>query len=217
MRTVFALFNFKSSDLAAEERNYIEYHVQLARQLPGLRQYIIGRLHGPGDQPPPYYRAATLSFDSNDAKRSAMHDSPVAKRLAADGDAHMSSTRWLELESEIIVPFTTKQPGRDYFVMAAEFDLKLDGLDLAAAENRYVDHHTYLARRLPGLRHYLIGRLMPVAGAPPERLRMAALVFDDSEALKVAYRSPVGRDLAKDEEATITNARVYRVDATAQI
>jgi hypothetical protein len=50
MRTVFALFNFKSSDFAAEERNYIEYHVQLARQLPGLRQYIIGRLRGPAGQ-----------------------------------------------------------------------------------------------------------------------------------------------------------------------
>jgi uncharacterized protein (TIGR02118 family) len=217
MRTVFALFNFKSSDLAAEERNYIEYHVQLARQLPGLRQYIIGRLRGPAGQPPPYYRAATLSFDSNEAKRSAMRDSPVAKPLAVDGDAHMSGTRWLELESEIIVPFTTKQPGKDYFVMAAEFDLKLEELDLAVAEKRYLDHHTYLARRLPGLRHYLIGRLMPVAGAPPERLRMAALVFDDFEALKAAYRSPVGRELAKDEEATITNARVYRIDATVQI
>ena len=193
MRTVFALFNFKSSDLATEERNYIEYHVQLARELPGLRQYIIGRLRGAAGQPPAYYRAATLSFDSNDAKRNAMRDSPVAKPLAADGDAHMSGTRWLELESEIIVPFTVKQPGKD-FVMAAEFDLKLDGLDLAAAEKRYLDHHTSLARRLPGLRHYLIGRLMPVAGAPAERLRMAALVFDDFEALKAAYRSPVGRD-----------------------
>jgi uncharacterized protein (TIGR02118 family) len=217
MRTVFALFNFKSSDLAAEEHNYIKYHVQLARQLPGLRQYIIGRVRGPAGQPPPYYRAATLSFDSNEAKRSAMRDSPVAKPLATDGDAHMSGTRWLELESEIIVPFTTKEPGKDYFVMAAEFDLKLEELDLAVAEKRYIEHHTHLARRLPGLRHYLIGRLMPVAGAPPERLRMAALVFDDSEALKVAYRSPVGRDLAKDEEATITNACVYRMDATVQI
>jgi uncharacterized protein (TIGR02118 family) len=92
MHTVFALFNFKSSDLAAEENNYIEHHVQLARQLPGLRQYIIGRVRGPAGQPAPYYRAATLSFDSNDAKRSAMRDSPVAKPLAADGNAYMSDT-----------------------------------------------------------------------------------------------------------------------------
>ncbi|HXZ87886.1 MAG TPA: EthD family reductase [Candidatus Binataceae bacterium] len=217
MRTVFALFNFKSSDLAAEERNYIEHHVQLARQLPGLRQYLTGRLRSPAGQQPPYYRAATLSFDSNEAKRTAMRDSPVAKPLAADGDAHMSGTRWLELESEIIVPFATKQPGKGYFMMAAEFDLKLEGLDLAAAEKRYLDHHTHLARCLPGLRHYLIGRLMPVAGAQPERLRMALLVFDDAEGLRAAYRSPVGRELAKDEEATITNARVYRIDATVQI
>lgn len=217
MRTVFALFNFRSSDLAAEERNYIEHHVHLARQLPGLRQYITGRLRSPAGQQPPFYRAAMLNFDSNDAKRTAMRDSPVAKPLAADGDAHMSDTRWLELESEIIVPFTAKQPGKNYFMMAAEFDLKLDGIDLEAAEKRYLDHHTHLARRLPDLRHYLIGRLMPAAGARPERLRMAILVFDDAEALKAAYRSPVGRELAKDEEATITNARVYRIDATVQV
>jgi hypothetical protein len=48
-------------------------------------------------------------------------------------------------------------------------------------------------------------------------LAHGGLVFDDSEVLKAAYRSPVGRDLAKDEEATITNACVYRMDATVQI
>jgi uncharacterized protein (TIGR02118 family) len=217
MRTVFAMFNFKSSDLAAEESNYAENHVRLARQLPGLRQYITGRLRAPTGKQPPYFRAATLSFDTNEAKRSAMRDAPVAKPLAADGEAHMSGTRWLEFESEIIVPFAARQPGRDYFMMAAEFDLTLNGLDVAAAEKRYLEHHTQLARRLPGLRHYLVGRLMPVAGSPPDRLRMALLVFDNADELKAAYRSPAGVELVKDEEATIANARLYRLDATVQV
>jgi uncharacterized protein (TIGR02118 family) len=217
MRTVFALFNFKSSDLAAEEKNYADNHVRLARQLPGLRQYITGRLRGPAGQQPSYYRAATLSFDNNDAKRTAMRDSAVAKPLVADGEAHMSETRWMEFESEIVVPFTTKQSGKECFIMAAEFDLKLNGLDAAAAEKRYLEHHTQLARRLPDLRHYIVGRLMPVAGTQPERARMAFLVFDNADAFKSAYRSPAGFDLAKDEESTVTNARVYRLDATVQI
>jgi uncharacterized protein (TIGR02118 family) len=217
MRTVFAMFNFKSSDLAAEEKNYADNHVRLAKELPGLRQYITGRFRAPTGKQPPHYRAATLTFDHNDAKRSAMRDSPVAKPLAADGEAHMSDTRWLEFESEVIVPFTTKQPGEDYFIMAAEFDLKLDGLDAAGAEKRYLDHHTHLARRLPDLRHYMIGRLMPAAGSQPDRQRMALLVFDHADALKAAYRSPAGVELAKDEDATIVNARVYRLDARVQI
>ena len=217
MRTVLAMFNFKSSDIVAEEKNYADNHVRLARQLPGLQQYITGRLRGPAGEQAPYYRAATLSFENNDAKRAAMRDSAVAKPLAADGDAHMSGTRWMEFESEVIVPFVTKKPGKEFFIMAAEFDLKLDGLDAAAAEKRYLDHHTHLARRLPELRHYMIGRLVPAAGAQPERSRMAFLVFDNSDAFRAGYRSPAGLELARDEEATVTNARVYRIDATVQV
>jgi uncharacterized protein (TIGR02118 family) len=217
MRTVFAGFSYKSADLAAEEKNYLENHVRLARELPGLRRYITGRMRAPAGRQPPFFRAATLTFDSNNEKRTAMRDSSVAQPLIDDSEAHLTGTSWHEVESEVIVPFTAAQPGKDCFMMAAEFDLRLDGGDLAAADKCYLDHHTHLARRLPGLRHYLIGRLAEVGKKKPDRYRMAMLVFDDVEALKVAYRSPVGQELAKDEEATIANARVYRIDATVQV
>jgi len=223
MRTIFAAFDFKSGDLADEENNYLENHVRLAKELPGLRQYITGRLRAPAGTTPPHYRAATLSFDDAEALAAAVRKSPVAKPLAADGAAHITNTRWLELDSEVIVPFVSKQSGKDYFMMAAHFDLKLTGGDLAAAEQRYLGHHTFLARRLPGLRHYLIGRFVPPVGmrpdlAPPsDRLRMAMLVFDDIETLRAAYRSPAGEELARDEQETIANARVYRIDATVQV
>ena len=48
-------------------------------------------------------------------------------------------------------------------------------------------------------------------------LRMTMLVFDSFETLGDAYRSPVGQELQKDEETTIVNARVYRIDATVQL
>lgn len=217
MRTVFAAFNFKSADIAAEEKNYIDNHVRLAKALPGLRQYITGRMRARGDTPPAFYRAATLSFDSNAAKRDAMLNSPVAKPLIDDGAAHITGQRWLEFDSEVIVPFAAKSPGAHFLLMAAEFDLKLNGGDLAAAEERYLSHHTHLARRMPGLRHYMVGRLAPSAGRKPERLRMALLAFDDTLALAQAYQSPIGKELAADERATITNARVYRLDATVQV
>jgi hypothetical protein len=43
------------------------------------------------------------------------------------------------------------------------------------------------------------------------------LAFDGEAALRDAYRSAVGAELIKDEEATIANARVYRIAATVQI
>jgi uncharacterized protein (TIGR02118 family) len=216
MRTLVALFDFASTDLAAEEQNYLDVHVSLARELPGLRSYITGNLIGSKNHPAPYIRGAALDFDNAEALRFAMRESPIAKPLTDDGVAHLANLRWIHLDSEVIVPFATKKPGASYMMMAAEFDLKLNGGDYAAAEQRYLDHHTHIARRLPGLRHYLVGRVVPKQGLQPERPRMALLFFDNAEAGRDAYRSAVGQELARDEEATIANPRVYRLDATMQ-
>ena len=220
MRTVFACFDFKSSDLEAEERNYNDVHVALAKQLPGLRQYITGRLRAPSGERPPYYRGALLSYDDAGAAEAAMRRSPVAKAVGADGRDHMTKLQWLEMDTEVIVPFETSPAGRQFLLMAAAFDLRVKEAgfsDAASAEQRYLGEHTRIARRLPGLRHYMVGRLVEANHQMPDRMRMAFIAFDDVEALRAAYRSPVGLELLKDEEATIANARVYRIDATGQI
>lgn len=220
MRTVFPFFDFKSTDLEAEERNYADVHVMLAKQLPNLRQYITGRLRGPSGQQPPHYRAAMLSFDSIAEAEAAMRKSPAAKAVAADGREHMKNMRWLEMDSEVIVPFESKRTGGQYLLMAAKFDLHVEKAgfsDAASAEQRYLGEHTRIARRLPGLRHYMVGRSVEAAHQKPDRLRVAFLIFDDADTLRAAYQSPVGLELIKDEEATIANARVYRIDATVQI
>ena len=220
MRTVFPFFDFRSPDLEAEERNYTDVHVMLAKQLPNLRQYITGRLLARSGHQPSYYRAAMLSFDSAAEAEAAMRKSEAARAVAADGREHMTNLRWLEMDSEVIVPFATKRLGGRYLLVAAEFDLEVEKAgfsDIAAAERRYLDEHTRIARRLPGLRYYMVGRPVEAAHQKPDRLRVAFLIFDDAAALKAAYRSPVGLELIKDEEATIANARVHRIDATVQI
>jgi uncharacterized protein (TIGR02118 family) len=220
MRTIFACFDFRSADLEVEERNYADVHVGLAKQLPGLRRYITGRLRAPTGQKPPYYRTAILSFDNAAEAEIATRKSPVAKPLAADTREHMTNARWVEMDSEIIVPFESSPAGGDYLVMAAEFDLQVEKAgfsDIASAEQRYLGEHTRIARRLPGLRNYMVGRPLETAGQHPDRLRIAMLAFDNAQALRDAYRSTVGAELIKDEEATIANARVYRIDATVQI
>jgi hypothetical protein len=226
MKTVFATFNFKSADLASAEKHYIEVHVQLTRQLPNLRQYITGFIRPLPQQQSPH-RAAFNYFDDDAALRWALHKSPASKPLLQDGAAHLRVNRWLELDSDIIVPFESRRPGLECFVLAAEFELKIDGAGAETAEKRYLDYHVEVARQLPNLRHYVISRyqmsskLDTIAASSGfvrrNALRMALLVFDSFEALRDAYHSPVGQELRKEEVATVTNTRVYRIDATVQL
>lgn len=226
MKTVFATFNFKSADLASAEKLYIENHVRLTLRLPNLRQYITGLIRPHPNRPSPH-RAAFNYFDDVAALRWALHKSPAAKPLLEDGAAHLRVNRWLELDSEIIVPFESRRPGLQCFVMAAEFELRLNGAGAEAAEKRYLDYHVDVARQLPNLRHYMISKYQVTSKLSTVResaelpirnpLRMAMLVFDSFEAFRDAYQSPVGQELIEEEGTTIANARVYRIDAIVQL
>ncbi len=213
MQFQFVAFNYKSSDLEAEERNYLGHHVALARKLPGLRLYYTGRMLEHRGSKPDHVRAAILAFDSAAAAGQAM--AAAGPELIEDTQAHLKDLRSFLFEGEVIVPFEERKPGQSCFLMAAEFNLEQSG-GLEAAENRYRNHHTALARRLPGLRNYLIGKL---AGAGPaaDRYRIAMLAFDSEQAFIDAYRSPAGRELRKDEDATIRDARVHRLDARVEV
>jgi uncharacterized protein (TIGR02118 family) len=220
MRMNFTSFNYKpGADFAAEERAYLGGHVALARALPGLRIYLTGVYRAPRGVAPPHYRAAFFGFDSIEASIAAL-ESEAAARMRAHGAAHLAEMRPMAMDGEEIVRFDGRRAGQQCFVFAAEFDLNLrPGEDLGAAERRYLDYHTGVARRLPGLRYYAIGRLADrsAPAAKADRLRAAMLVFDSSAAWRAAYRSPVGEELLKDEEASIGNARVHRLDAIVQL
>ena len=100
--------------------------------------------------------------------------------------------------------------------MVAEFNLE-QSAGLEAAEKHYLGTHMSIARRLPGLRNYVIGKLIKTPGGEDSRYRIAILVFDSLEAYRAAYTSPAGRELLKDEAETIQNARVYRLDARIEV
>ena len=210
MQFTLASFNYQSADLEAEERNYLGHHVALAKSMPGIRLYYTGRTIAHRGQKPEHFRHAILAFDDADASSKAFQ-STAGPALIADTRAHLKDLRNIIFDGEIIVPFDARRPGQTCFVMAAEFNL--DSADLASSENRYRNHHTSIARRLPGLRNYMIGKL----GAGADRYRIAILVFDSADAFKAAYRSPVGLELIADEEATIRDARVHRLDARVEV
>jgi uncharacterized protein (TIGR02118 family) len=93
--------------------------------------------------------------------------------------------------------------------MMASFDFNAAAYgSREAAERYYLEHHVPLARRLPGLRRYVIGRPAAVGPAGTRRQRAAILVFDDEAALREAYRSEVGRALREDEKRLIGAADV---------
>ena len=210
MHFTFVGFNYQSGDIEAEERNYFDHHVALAKGLPGLRQYYTARTMEHRGEKPSHFRHALLVFDNAEASRKAFQ-TPAGPALIADTQAHLKDLRSNIFDGEIIVPFENRKPGQKCFVMAAEFNL--DKANPEAAERRYREHHTSIARRLPGLRNYLIGKL----GGNADRYRMAILTFDAPDAFKEAYRSPVGAELIKDEEETIRDARVHRLDARVEI
>ncbi len=215
MHLTLVAFNYQSADLEAEELNYLGHHVQLARRFPGLRQYYTGRLMKVAGKEPDRVRAAIMSFDDAAAAASAMR-SDVVPALLADTQAHLKDVTSTAVEAETIVPFDSRRAGQQCFVMVAEFDLEQSaGLD--AAEKHYLGTHVSIARRLPGLRNYVIGKLIKTPGIQDSRYRMAVLVFDSLDAYRAAYASAAGRELLEDEQATIRNARVYRLDARVEV
>ena len=215
MHLTFVTFNYQSADLEAEERNYLGHHVELAKRFPGLRQYYTGRLMKVAGKEPDRIRAAILAYDDAAAAASAMR-SDVLPALLADTQAHLRDGTSAAVEAETIVPFDSRRAGQQCFVMVAEFDLE-QSAGLEAAEKHYLGTHVSIARRLPGLRNYIIGKLIKTPGGEDSRYRIATLVFDSLDAYRAAYASPAGRELLKDEEATIRNARVYRLDARVEV
>jgi uncharacterized protein (TIGR02118 family) len=71
------------SDPETFDRHYREIHIPLGRQLPGLRQYTVGRDVTAVRGGPPYYMVAQLEWDTMDELRAAFA-SPEGRATAAD-------------------------------------------------------------------------------------------------------------------------------------
>jgi uncharacterized protein (TIGR02118 family) len=97
------------------------------------------------------------------------------------------------------------------FYMIGTFNFNRTRYTPEEAERHYLEYHVPLARRLPGLRRYVIGKLAETPRIPAERYRGAILAFDTLEAWRAAYASPVGRELRSDERALIADPRVVLI------
>ncbi len=87
--------------------------------------------------------------------------------------------------------------------------------DPEAFDRHYREVHMPLARRVPGLRRYVIGRdVTPVRGGPYHLV--AELEWDTMEELRAAFASPEGRaaaaDAARLQELTQVRSMIFTVD-----
>lgn len=71
------------TDVDAFDRHYVEVHVPLGRQLPGLRRYTVSRDVAAVRGGPPYHLVAQLEWDTIDDLRAAFA-SPKGRATADD-------------------------------------------------------------------------------------------------------------------------------------
>lgn len=99
-----------------------------------------------------------------------------------------------------------------YFVSTFNFNLNNFGTREEALKH-YLEYHVPLAKRMPGLRKYIIGPVTKTRGGESQYERCAILVFESYDALRDAYSSEIGKELRKDEEILVGDYRVYMVQA----
>jgi hypothetical protein len=197
MFLMFARFNFKSTDLAAEDKNYFDNHVRLARQLPGVRMYLTGKLIDAGQGKPDRYRAVVFGYDTPQAGLTSL-DCPVGAELMADSAEHIVGTTVAACEGETILPFEDRRPGESCLVVALLYNLatSADAARLRAYQNSI--------RNLPGLCGYMAGPTYEARGERPDRDRMEIRIFRPD-----ASREKSLRDLIATDESVTRDPIVY--------
>lgn len=98
-----------------------------------------------------------------------------------------------------------------YFVSTFNFNLN-NFSSKEEALKHYLDYHVPLARKLPGLKRYIVGPITKTRGGPSQFERCAMLVFESRDALRNAYRSEIGKALIEDENRLIGDYHVSFVE-----
>ena len=204
MFLMFARFSFISPDLAAEDTNYLDNHVRLARQLPGVRMYLTGKLIETAQGKPDRYRAVVFGYDTAQAGLTSL-DCPIGVELMADSAGHIVGTLVDACESEVIVPFEGRRPGHPRLVAALLYNLN------PPADEARLRSHQNSIRNLPGLCGYMAGRTYEARGERPERDRMEIRIFHPG-----ALRGKSWGELAVLDESVMHAPLIYGFEGEVQ-
>jgi uncharacterized protein (TIGR02118 family) len=204
MFLMFARFDFKSTDLAAEDKNYFDHHVALARQLPGVRMYLTGKLLETAQGKPDHYRAVVFGYDTAEAGLTSL-DCPAGAELMADSAEHIVGTTVAACEGEVIVPFDARRPGERCLVVALLYNLA------AHADEARMRSYRNSIRDQPGLCGYMAGPTFEARGEKSERDRMEIRIVRPD-----ALREKSRRDLASADDL-MRSPLVYCFEGEVQI
>jgi hypothetical protein len=207
MFAMFARFNYKSPNLEVEEKNYLEHHVRLARQLLGVRMYLTGKLLATAPTKPDRYRAVVFLFDSPESA-ALSYNCPAGAELAADSAGHIDGTVIDAFRTQMFIPLDSRLVGQRCFLMARAFDLKSG----ERASNEYAALQQMI-RKTPGLRGYLAGQLQPAGDQKPDRAHMEVVVFDHHDAFRAAFAGGP----ATAEQSLLLSPRTYFLDGRVEL
>jgi len=205
MFLMFARFDFKNSDLAAEDKNYFDHHVALARRLPGVRMYLTGKLVETRNAKPDRYRAVVFGYDTAQAGLTSL-DCPVGVELMADSAEHIVGTVVDGAESEVILPFDGRRPGQPCLVTAVLYNLAEP-----ADESRLRSYRNAIGN-LPALCGYMAGRTFEARGQKPDREWMEIRIFGPD-----ALREKSWDELISVDESFMRSPRIYCMQGEVQI
>jgi uncharacterized protein (TIGR02118 family) len=99
-------FVWKRPELSNAEfrRVWLGEHVEYAKRLPGLREYVIDFVtEGPSDGPS---GVATLRFDSREALEAAFANPPLSRDLIRTREQFARTVQVMIVDEEIVVPST---------------------------------------------------------------------------------------------------------------
>jgi hypothetical protein len=211
MFAMFARFNYKSPNLETEEKNYLEHHVRLARQLLGVRMYLTGKLLETAHTRPDRYRAVVFTFDTPDSAASS-YDCPAGAELATDSAGHIDGTVVDAFQTLTFLPFDPRTAGQRCFVMARAFDLSPGERASDDPQKRYQGLQEMI-RATPGLRGYLAGQMHAAPDKKLDRTRMEIVIFDHRDAFRAAFTG----ELAAVEQSLLLAPRTYLLDGRVEV
>jgi hypothetical protein len=205
MFLMFARFSFKSSDLAAEDRNYLGHHVRLARQLPGVRLYLTGKLIDTGFGKPDHYRAVLFGYDNPAAAANSVN-AAVNAELMADSAAHIMGTTVAGCDADEIVSFSGRRAGQRCCVAALMYNRAA-----SAGEERFRAYEESI-RALPGLCGFMSGPAREARGQQPDHDWMEVRIVDPGVAREASW----SRLLAVDE-AVASTVHIHCLEGEVQL
>jgi uncharacterized protein (TIGR02118 family) len=221
MHIMMVTFDFKGSDLAAEERHYRDVHMALAKQFSGVEMYIAGPIRDTqlSFTPKPEsiarpYRTAIMWFKSTQDFMNSV-SGEAGMKVLADTQEHLTNVQMIHADGEAIVPFQTRKPLQQCFLVAAHINFNPSYGTPEEAERHYLNVHTRLACEVAGLRGYYVGKTMPL-GEKPDCIRVVFQMYDSFEAFQRGMTSPAGQELLKDDARLVAVKRLFFVDGQVE-